>query len=75
MRIDYLVHLEGAALFPLGAASKITPGLQIRGSKFDGAAAWAWGFWTLRKSEKKIVKIQQILAQNLRKCWQKLARF
>ena len=56
---------QAALLAEFQKSSKLPPcgtARQRGRGVFDGAAAWAWGFWTLRKSEKnssKFSKIQQ----------------
>ena len=53
-----LLANERAAL--LAAFQKVEQTAPLR----HGAAAWAWGFWTLRKSEEKSVE-KQVFCRNL----------
>ena len=53
---------QAALLAEFQESSKLPPcgtARQRRRGVFDGAASWAWGFWTLRKSEKNSSKFSK----------------
>ena len=74
LRAELRALTQAALLAEFQKSSKLPPcgtARQRGRGVFDGAAAWAWGFWTLRKSEKISSKCNNNLA-NLRTNWQKL---